>query len=261
MIEIRPRTSTEAELAALDQVCDRLCGFDASFSFERVDGLLCALAAGPRELPESEWVPALLGEPFERAFGDPQSQAEALAALGARLAILRHQLDPAELFDQPEYLRLEPLMASWTDEDRQRLAADTSLQPEDTAMFQDGAEWAAGFLAAVDALPDLWGEPPGDEAKAAFEQAFRQIAALLMPPESDELKAHAAEFYPHWETKGPPTREDLLVEACLSIQDLRMYWVDFAPRTETRRVEATPGRNDPCPCGSGKKYKKCHGIA
>ncbi|KPK49726.1 MAG: hypothetical protein AMS22_13290 [Thiotrichales bacterium SG8_50] len=22
----------------------------------------------------------------------------------------------------------------------------------------------------------------------------------------------------------------------------------------------TPGRNDPCPCGSGKKYKKCHGI-
>jgi len=22
-----------------------------------------------------------------------------------------------------------------------------------------------------------------------------------------------------------------------------------------------PGRNDPCPCGSGLKYKKCHGIA
>jgi len=20
-----------------------------------------------------------------------------------------------------------------------------------------------------------------------------------------------------------------------------------------------PGRNDPCPCGSGKKYKSCHG--
>ena len=25
------------------------------------------------------------------------------------------------------------------------------------------------------------------------------------------------------------------------------------------RVEKTPGRNDPCPCGSGKKYKNCHG--
>ena len=26
------------------------------------------------------------------------------------------------------------------------------------------------------------------------------------------------------------------------------------------RKEATVGRNDPCPCGSGKKYKKCHGA-
>jgi preprotein translocase subunit SecA len=33
------------------------------------------------------------------------------------------------------------------------------------------------------------------------------------------------------------------------------------PRTSTTpvRVQAKVGRNDPCPCGSGKKYKKCHG--
>jgi hypothetical protein len=28
-----------------------------------------------------------------------------------------------------------------------------------------------------------------------------------------------------------------------------------------RRDEPKVGRNDPCPCGSGKKYKKCHGTA
>jgi preprotein translocase subunit SecA len=27
-----------------------------------------------------------------------------------------------------------------------------------------------------------------------------------------------------------------------------------------RRAEPKVGRNDPCPCGSGKKYKKCHGA-
>ena len=27
-----------------------------------------------------------------------------------------------------------------------------------------------------------------------------------------------------------------------------------------RRAEPKTGRNDPCPCGSGKKYKKCHGA-
>jgi preprotein translocase subunit SecA len=30
--------------------------------------------------------------------------------------------------------------------------------------------------------------------------------------------------------------------------------------TPVRRNEPKVGRNDPCPCGSGKKYKKCHGV-
>lgn len=32
-------------------------------------------------------------------------------------------------------------------------------------------------------------------------------------------------------------------------------------RSKTLIKEKTPGRNDPCPCGSGKKYKKCCGRA
>ena len=31
-------------------------------------------------------------------------------------------------------------------------------------------------------------------------------------------------------------------------------------RPEPVRVEKKVGRNDPCPCGSGKKYKQCHGA-
>jgi len=30
--------------------------------------------------------------------------------------------------------------------------------------------------------------------------------------------------------------------------------------TEAQRSGAKVGRNDPCSCGSGKKYKKCHGV-
>jgi uncharacterized protein YecA (UPF0149 family) len=30
-----------------------------------------------------------------------------------------------------------------------------------------------------------------------------------------------------------------------------------APAETIRKQEAEPGRNDPCPCGSGKKYKQC----
>ena len=36
---------------------------------------------------------------------------------------------------------------------------------------------------------------------------------------------------------------------------------DDAAVQTVRRDEPKVGRNDPCPCGSGKKYKKCHGVA
>ena len=55
-----------------------------------------------------------------------------------------------------------------------------------------------------------------------------------------------------------------------------LYHVELAqPKTQPQRVQAAPagsagskkpvtsdkvGRNDPCPCGSGKKYKRCHGA-
>jgi preprotein translocase subunit SecA len=31
-------------------------------------------------------------------------------------------------------------------------------------------------------------------------------------------------------------------------------------RPEPIHVDKKPGRNEPCPCGSGKKYKNCHGA-
>ena len=33
-----------------------------------------------------------------------------------------------------------------------------------------------------------------------------------------------------------------------------------APIQPKKRAMKKVGRNDPCPCGSGKKYKKCHGT-
>jgi SEC-C motif-containing protein len=41
--------------------------------------------------------------------------------------------------------------------------------------------------------------------------------------------------------------------------DDRWYYVDGTIIREPVRRVATAGRNDPCPCGSGKKYKRCHG--
>ena len=41
-----------------------------------------------------------------------------------------------------------------------------------------------------------------------------------------------------------------------------MFFSSGEPSARTvKRTDAKVGRNDPCPCGSGKKYKKCHGAA
>jgi uncharacterized protein len=46
-------------------------------------------------------------------------------------------------------------------------------------------------------------------------------------------------------------------------RNIHAYWL--ASRTSRERLPQlsrapTPGRNDPCPCGSGKKFKRCHGA-
>jgi uncharacterized protein len=257
MIAAAPRRSTPEELDAFDRVCARLAGFDESLSYEWIDGFLCALAAGPRVPPASEWLDPMCGETFGRVFGDPEDVGQALSALQARLKVLCHQLDPEALLDDPDRLRLDPLIGEWTDADRQELVDQVGMSTEDAAAVQTGAEWATGFLDAVESLPAVWALPADEEAAQAFGPPLDQVAALILPPASVELEAHLAEYYPG---ESPP-RDELLGEALMAVQELRTIWVDFAPRPETRRVDPRPGRNDPCPCGSGKKFKKCHGAA
>jgi uncharacterized protein len=49
-------------------------------------------------------------------------------------------------------------------------------------------------------------------------------------------------------------------DAIWAVYNLRETWKSLGPRVETvKHAAAAPGRNDVCPCGSGKKFKKCCG--
>ncbi|CAA7621991.1 YchJ family protein [Magnetospirillum sp. UT-4] len=67
------------------------------------------------------------------------------------------------------------------------------------------------------------------------------------------------EFVARYTLKGKPYAHHELS----SFRRLDGHWVyvdgTINPRPEQRVVEKV-GRNDPCPCGSGKKYKKCCGA-
>ena len=221
-----PRRSSEAEIEALQAVCERLAGFDDRVSLEWLDGTLAALAAGPRVPALEEALPAIVDDAWARTFADPDDVAQALAAVQARWRVLLSQLDPDALADDFDDLRVEPLMLQ---------AADSNDD------WLPGEDWARGFLAVVADPAWGWNVWPAD---AGYIAALARIAAL---------KPIALDI-------GAATRDELITGAAYAVQDLRLWWMDHAPTTAPRHVEAAPGRNDPCPCGSGRKYKKCHGA-
>jgi uncharacterized protein len=255
-----PRNNNPAEIEAFDTVCHRLAGFGADLSAEWVDGYLTALASGPSPLAIEAVLQAMAGDAYERAFADPEDQALAQRALRTRAVVLADQLDPEALFDAPDQLRLAPLMLSWDSTARAEAVAEGRIAAEHVAELVTGAEWADGFFAALDRHSAAWPVAVDDDQAALFRDLLQQVHALRLAEGSDELRQHIAATY-RGEALEAFDRERLVDEACYAVQDLRLYWVDNAPRPATRRVEKTPGRNDPCPCGSGKKFKKCHGLA
>ncbi len=254
---MKPRDSSDADIQALEMLCERLSGFDERVSPEWLDGCMAALLAGPRAMTPAQWLPRLLGDAWERTFADPQDVQQALDTLHRRWNVLASQLDAQALFDEPDFLRLSPLLGDYGSEARDALVAEgklTAEQAEDWPLI--GELWALGVLETIQDFADDWVAPSEhDEDAAWYDGSLRAIEALTQR-DAAQLAADLQLRYPGQQL----SRDELVDEACLALQDLRCYWVDHAPRHAPRRVEPSPGRNDPCPCGSGRKYKKCHGA-
>jgi uncharacterized protein len=251
-----PRMSTEEDIEALDELCQRMAGFEEHVSLEWLDGYMTALLAGPRRIEADEWLSEFADGVFERTFADPDDAAAARAVIDSRWRVLADQLDPEQILDDPDVLRLAPLMIELTDEDKKRLVDEGHIKAEELAMLeQTGEVWAAGFLDATLDFPKDWPEPDVEtEEGQLYDETMLRISSLTL--DEDELKEVCEELYEGEQL----TRDELIQEALYAAQDLRLYWLDHAPKPPPRRVDALPGRNDPCPCGSGKKFKKCHGA-
>ena len=82
----------------------------------------------------------------------------------------------------------------------------------------------------------------------------REVISFLMKSDlpvqdPNNIKEHRARAIDR--TRLKEQRTDLLSQAHSNTQENQV--------TQPIRVEKKVGRNDPCPCGSGKKYKNCHG--
>lgn len=242
--------AAEAVDSDYERVCWRLAGFDGRVSPEWVDGFLTGVLAGPRAITLDQWLPAMLGDAFARVFADPLDARQAQRALSSRWSELAQQLDAEVLVDDPTGAYLTPWIVAYEDADREAFVTQGFGNAEQAANeLRPGVAWSRGFMAAVEHFASDWVGPAPDAGDAArFHDAMRCIRDLQAPA-------------PVASTFSATDRDAQIDAACLAAQRLRLYWVDHAPKPATRRVGAQPGRNDPCHCGSGLKFKKCHGAA
>jgi preprotein translocase subunit SecA len=87
--------------------------------------------------------------------------------------------------------------------------------------------------------------------------AYKREGHEMFQQMIDRIKDEAVRMLYHIQID----REEQVQEMRKEQEDQPMYFgpPEGAAKTQAVRKDGKVGRNDPCPCGSGKKYKKCHG--
>ena len=213
----------------LNELADFLDDIPDAMSLESMDGFLAAITCSPEIIMPNEFLHYIFGEQYEF---EGAEQAEKYVGL-----ILRHwnfinsQLKNNDIF--------EPVL----------------LDHDDGLI---GNEWAAAFLFGVHLFEEYWkGLLDEKEVSDLFLAAFILAHENSPDPEmrTDSIDAEQ--------------RDELLTLLVLSIP--RIYEYSGKKRAFTAESHSKSAafehparkisRNEPCPCKSGKKFKKCCGIA
>ena|SRR5450830_317902 len=250
------------EFDEIDAILDELrTRYDETPQWEFCEGFMAALICCRRPIPSAEYLPVLLaigeaGAEDEGSFADAAQQLrfmelwtrrwdEVTLALDAKIDALDD-----EAAYQPEVMDVRGAIAALPEEERAALADD------EVPSF--GQVWAIGFMFAVESWPEEWTAPRNKEAVKWLNAALEVIVALT---EDDNEPPTMSAFD---DGEGIPTlslkRMNNFADAIWAVYNLREMWKSIGPRVQTIHKVATPGRNDPCSCGSGKKYKKCCGA-
>lgn len=242
----------------LDAILDELRTRDEEIpQWEFCEGFMAALICGRRPISPEEYLPVLLGldeaaalAPFSNA-----TQRERFLALWTRRwqeVALALDADVENLEDeaayQPEVMDVRGAIATLP-------AAERAELGEEVPAFAQ--VWALGFMFAVENWPEEWAPPRDKEAAQWLDEALETIVAMT---EDDTGEPEISPFGDDTPPSVSVARLNAFGDAIWAVYDLRELWRSIGPRVETVRKEATPGRNDLCYCGSGKKYKKCHGA-
>lgn len=224
MIDLNAPLS-ESELDYLSDFLDR----NNCMHISALDGFLTAIVSSPEILQPGEWLAAIVGD------GDNavkcQSDEEAHNVLEY---IIRHLNSTRIILSEtPDDFRAILLEAPDPVTGEERIFAD---------------EWCWGYITAVEIYSELW--------RPLMENTKNLMLILPILALAHDEDSEIAEFL------ASPENELMMLEALPEcVNSIYDFWHSKRKRGGKKPEGAKVGRNDPCPCGSGKKYKKCHGAS
>ena len=210
-------------LGRIDENTDTEGKDEGVLDISELDGLFTAIVSGPVLIHPSRWLPAVWGD-FEPEW-ERAEDFEVVVSL-----MVRHMNGiVVTLMEQPE--NFEPLCWENTLEDKTYAIVD---------------EWCEGYVRGVALAADLWAT------------GGQEMDILLMPIRAF---SSATDWRAH-DLSSDVEIDNIRNAITPNVREIHAYWlsrrVDHASSpVPIRRSQPSVGRNDPCPCGSGKKFKKC----
>jgi uncharacterized protein len=215
-----------------------------TLSLGELRGFLFALNAAPELVKPSEWIPFIFSDE-EPEFRDMEEAEEVMGALMHLYNDINKTVRAKRPMLPPGCVFLDPPMAN--------------LEPEAPV-----SQWARGFSAGHMWLEDAWDRYLPEEME---EEMGAALAALSFFASRSMAEQMAAEF------SGADVSIERLAEMFRRVfSEAVMEYagmgraiyeavLEVEERPQNSKSASAPvGRNDPCPCGSGKKSKKCCGA-
>lgn len=225
-------TITDREIDRLEELLASDIFHGDAMTLDFLQGFLCAIASGPEEIHYTRWIPIVVGESPRYPSKDQEKEVASL--------LLKFYHTIVTMLTSGDELEL--------------ILYGLESDPE----ALDYGAWCEGYIYGTQIGKTNWIEAAGEFTPELTEkmEAFFLLSGML---KEDALKHNEPWLSPKEEDRALAMAEENLAE---TITDIHRFWQTrrAAPQA-VQRDTPTPGRNDPCPCGSGKKFKDCCGKA
>ena len=225
---MNPNPLTEADLDRLEELLEAEVFAGEAMRLDEVQAMLCAVVSAPQPLPPAEWLPEVLGPGVEQG-------------------------------DHPQVSETIELLMRMNNDIARSLLADETIAPvlypvDESCEEYDYEAWADSYVFGAGLTGD-WYELAGKRAE--------DLSELLEPMFllNGMLKEDAEKNGERWFSPAEEARlvADIQENLPVIVQTLYNFWRNKRAGGTVQHESPKAGRNDPCPCGSGKKFKQCCG--